>query len=362
MAGGEVTMTGAQAKQLFVAGGSVEMSGITADEVAAAAGTLRVAGATADTVHLAGATITLSGGFTGDVDGSGAAVTAVPGTSFAGDVTLSGGDIRLAGAVSGDTTITAERAELSGQFAGTVVIASQQIALAPGTTIAGTLILPVGSSYAPPEGVTVTGGIERTAPVGGDGVKIVFDRDDGGKPTAVADDGGMGFSAWFTLLATLGAFGALALGVAPRFMAAAAQKLATEPLPSLGVGLASLIAVPAALAAIAATLIGIPFAVLGAAAYAIGIGLGVIALCLWGGLALRALARQPGDETRLSKLVGWTLMGFLALAAVGVVPFAGPALQVLAVMAGAGAVLSTAWAMRKPRRPAAGARGAATPA
>jgi hypothetical protein len=68
---------------------------------------------------------------------------------------------------------------------------------------------------------------------------------------------------------------------------------------------------------------------------------------LWAGLIVRTLAAQPGEETRLSKLVGWTLMGFLALALVGAIPVIGRGIQILAVMTGVGAALSAAWSARR---------------
>ncbi|MBL8630269.1 MAG: hypothetical protein JNM81_11600, partial [Rhodospirillaceae bacterium] len=160
----------------------------------------------------------------------------------------------------------------------------------------------------------------------------------------------MGMQAWLTVLVTLAACGALALGFAPQFLVQATERLAKEPLPSFGIGAASMIAVPGILVAVSITIIGIPFAILGAAAYMIGIGLGLIALCLWGGLMVRTLANQPGQETRLAKLVGWTLMGFLALALIGAVPFVGRAIQVIAIITGAGAVISTAWALRTAKK------------
>ena len=57
----------------------------------------------------------------------------------------------------------------------------------------------------------------------------------------------------------------------------------------------------------------------------------------------------------LSKLpegVGWTLMGFLALALIGAIPIVERIIQILAIVTGAGAVLATAWALRRKPDPA----------
>jgi hypothetical protein len=320
-----------------------------------------------------------------------------------GDMDILGGAIDAAGRYGGDLTIDGESVRVEGTIGGDLKINARRISIGENTKIGGDLRAP--NLVTIPDSVVV-GGNRRigtskdTKSIRREGATITIDadRDEAAakieeaqarideanakieealakvdidasiKETVRAavrnkavtvhdgdrdDDAGlispqpMGMGSWFTVLITLAACGALALGIAPQFVAKAADRLTKEPLPSLGVGLASLVIVPLALAAVGVTIIGIPFAILGAAAYVIGMGLGLIALCLWGGLMVRTLANQPGQETRLPKLVGWTLMGFLALALIGAIPIVGRWIQILAVMAGAGAALSTAWAARK---------------
>ncbi|MDX2144855.1 MAG: hypothetical protein SFV19_15980 [Rhodospirillaceae bacterium] len=388
--GGDVVIA-KDVKQILAFGGRVSVKDSTADTIAGAAGEIMVENSKLGKVYVAAGTLDVTGGSTGDfraaagkinlttnVSGdlelAGGQVTLNAPMNVSGDATLRAGSVVMSGNYGGDTEIEAETASLAGTYGGDVWVMARKISIASGTTIGGNLKAPNLSAL--PEGVTVAGktaigtAAGMTQSIERDGVKVTIDMDDkvdsaikDAMKNADKEDRGsglispepMGMSAWFTVLATLAVCGALALAVAPQFVARAAERVSKDPLASLGVGLGSLVAVPVVLALVGMTIIGIPLAVLGAAAYAIGMGLGLIALCLWAGLMVRTLANQPGQETRLAKLVGWTLMGFLALALVGAIPIVGRWIQILAVMTGAGAALSTAWAARKASKAATAA-------
>jgi hypothetical protein len=360
--GGRVAVKDSKTKTMFAAAGEIVTENAVIDTALIAGGTIAMTGGTVQELKAAAGRLDLATTVAGDLDAAGGQVTLAEAMTVRGDADVAGGMVKVRGSYAGDLRIEGDTADVGGTVGGDLRISARSVTLAPGTTVGGDLVAPGLATL--PEGVTV-GGQTRLGRIvaKSDGVKVEIDLGDkapNAPPPAREDSGSglitpepIGMGAWLTVLVTLAACGALALGVAPQFVARAAERLAKEPLPSLGVGLASLVVVPAALAAVGVTIIGIPFAVLGAAAYMIGIGLGLIALCLWVGLMVRTLANQPGQETRLPKLVGWTLMGFLALALLGAIPVVGRVIQILAVLTGAGAVLSTAWAAR--RKPAAAA-------
>lgn len=381
--GGTVDIKSLKTDSAFFAGGSLNLADVTADELVVFGGNVGVKALSIGSLELAGGNVTLSGQFRDDISVAGGNVNIESETKIGGDLDVEAGNSVVHASVGGDTTIEGERTTISGQFGGDVRIRAKSVKIEPGTVIKADLMLPNVSNFVLPDGVTVGGKIaaKEGAAFARDGVKITVDLDDDKIEKEVnekvqaaveraeressddSDESGLiwprpiGMGAWFTIIATLAACGALALAFAPRFVAGAAQRLSHQPLESLGIGLGSLVLVPLALFLVGVTFIGIPFAVLGFAAYAIGIGLGLITLCLWGGLYLRTFAQQPGDETRVPRLVGWTLMGFLTLALIGAIPFVGRWIQILAVMAGAGAVLGTAWAARKSRTPAIASAG-----
>jgi hypothetical protein len=375
-AAGMIELKSIKAERVFATGGMVTLGDVVADEVVAAGGTVGVTATDVGSLEMAGGTVSVAGKIRDDVSLAGGTVTVGPETVIGGDVEIESGAIDLSAKVAGTTRLDGEVIKLSGEFSGDVRSNARRVTIAAGTVFQADLTLPRAIGFTLPSGVTVAGQIQignESPSMTREGMKITIDMDDADKTgaeierqieekvnSAVADakrgnedESGliwprpMGMGAWFTVLATLAACGGLALAIAPRFVAGAAQRLAQQPLESLGLGLGSLVIVPLALFLIGVTIIGIPLAVLGAAAYAIGAGLGLIALCLWGGLMVRTFAGQPGQETRVHKLVGWTLMGFLALALVGGIPVVGRWIQILAVMTGAGAVLSTAWAARR---------------
>jgi|GEM_PF-4294339 len=350
--GGRIKVKDSKAEFMLGAAGEITTENAVLDTALIAAGTIRMTGGTVKELKAAGGMIELATSVEGDLDVAGGQVSLTDAAAVKGDAAVMAGLVDARGTYGADLNIEADSVTVGGKIAGDLRISARSITLLPGTAIGGDLRAP--GLAALPEGVTVGGKQSlSTNEKKSDGVKIEIDLDDKKKTAERDDESGLispspiGMGSWLTVLVTLAACGALALGVAPQFVARAADRLAKEPLPSLGVGLLSLVAVPAALLAVGVTIIGIPFAVLGAAAYLIGIGLGIIALCLWGGLMVRTLANQPGQETRLAKLVGWTLMGFLALALLGALPVVGRWIQILAVLTGAGAVLSTAWASRR---------------
>lgn len=370
--GGRIVLKDSNSKLLGGAAGEIETSNASFERVLIAGGSINMQGGTAGSVKAAGGKVDLGMNVTGDLDIAAGDVILSDAMNVGGNAEINGGTVDVRGTYAKNVEINGDKVHVGGKIGGNLTIESRSAVLAPGTVIGGNLKVPKGTEI--PDDVVVSG--KRTASsikkVERDGVTVQVDLGDEvaaetektiekavknavkkhSDSEADDDSSGLispspiGMKSWLTILVTLAACGALALSIAPQFVARAAERLAKEPLPSLGIGAASAVVVPAVLAAVCITIIGIPFALLGAAAYMIGIGLGLIALCLWGGLMVRTLANQPGQETRVDRLVGWTLLGFLALALIGAVPFVGRLIQILAITTGAGAVLSTAWAMR----------------
>lgn len=362
-AAGTMTFGAVKVENMFATGGTVTLADVDSENLLAAGGTLTVKAVNVKNARLAGGTVTFAGKVTEDLGIGGGEVTIAADGGIDGDLHVQGGKVNFVGNVAGKTRIESEVIAVAGQFAGDVVLDGRNVSIAPGTVFKGDLSVPRASGFTMPAGVTVAGEtrLNRREAKSREGARGNIADDvkksiaearrearNEARSTAEEEADAFGMTAWVTMLLTLAACGALALAVAPHFVARAAQQLTQAPLESLMIGASSVVAVPLLLFVIGVTVIGIPFAVLGAAAYAIGIGLGLIALCLWAGLMVRTMANQPGQETRLAKLVGWTLMGFLGLALVGAVPWIGPWIQALAVTAGAGAVLVTAWHARKP--------------
>lgn len=383
LAAGNVRMTGGSIGELKLAAGDVTLNTtVTGDAKVAGgqvtfdddmrvggdadihAGTIDLSGNYAGDVEINGETAMIAGNFAGDVRIDARKISIAPGTRIGGDLRASnlaelpddvavGGDVRIGKGKSVQregVKITIEDDEDESSVMDDAARAKQDAARAREDIARAKVDEAQAKIDEALKGLDVDESI-RAAIKKATRDKMIAVHDDGDdRGTGLISPAPMGMKAWLMVLVTLGVCGALALGVAPQFVVRATERLAKEPLPSFGIGAASLIAVPAALIGVGVTIIGIPLAVLGAAAYMISIGLGLIALCLWGGLFVRTLAHQPGQETRVSKLVGWTLMGFLALALLGALPVVGRVIQILAIITGAGAVLATAWADRKAKK------------
>lgn len=397
-AAGDVKTDNASFETVILAAGTVDMKGGTVGELKIAAGKVELGITLSGDGDIAAGQVTLNEtmGVAGDMDIL-AGSADVKG-SYGGDLTIDAESVKIAGTIGGDLRINSRRINIEpGTTIGGDLVAPNLNSLRDGVIVGGDkkinkrqrgrddapavrIIVDTDRAKAEVDAAAAKGdevaakmdeanakideakakldaalkniGTDSELTDADKKAKIITldDHDFDSDETGLISPQPIGMQAWLTVLVTLAACGALALGIAPQFLVRATERLAKEPLPSFGVGALSLVAVPAALIAVGITIIGIPFAILGAAAYMIGIGLGLIALCLWGGLVVRTLANQPGQETRLPKLVGWTLMGFLALALIGAVPMVGRVIQILAIVTGAGAVLSTAWALRKANK------------
>jgi len=337
--GGNIEVKDTRANLVAGAAGNLRIEASIIGKVVAAAGTITIQNTTIEKdMALAAGEIDLSAHVNGDLRIFGGQIRVAPATVVNGDAQIKGGNITIAGIVNGDLEAMGERVALSGTVNGDATILAEAIDLAPGTTIQGDLVYASSDAFTLPEGVTVNGDVRRRD--GGSGEVPEDFR------ISISELFGGGLTGWFLGLLTLGVCGAAALALAPVVMTSAGQIVAKEPLPSLGVGAAVLIGVPVAAGLLAVTVIGIPLAALLIAASIIALGLGLITACLWGSDRIRHILKQDRVEKNLARRMGWVVLAFVLFVAIGGIPVIGGIAQILAVVAGTGAVVLAAWARR----------------
>jgi hypothetical protein len=151
---------------------------------------------------------------------------------------------------------------------------------------------------------------------------------------------------WYVVLAVLGALLALVLlGAAlqlaiPGLLSSAVTTAVDKPWVSLGRGFALALLLPGAVALLMATVIGAPIALVTMASYFVLLTLAFVAISYCIGLFVRGFPRRKGIPTGLGSRILWTTAGILILVIVGLVPFIGWAIGMLAMIAGLGAVVS----------------------
>ncbi|MDD4287841.1 MAG: hypothetical protein PHN33_05855 [Candidatus Peribacteraceae bacterium] len=146
--GGQVTVDQPVAKDLVVAGGNVLVKTNVKEDILAAGGTVFVQGNIGGDVRIAGGNLVIGGTIDGDLVAAGGSVTLLDGSSVKGDVWMGGGDLNLGGTVGGDVLvrggvirmgsivkgdvdIRAEDISISGTVDGSAILAAKTITLDP---------------------------------------------------------------------------------------------------------------------------------------------------------------------------------------------------------------------------------------
>lgn len=300
--GGQVTVRAPVVGDVLSAGGRVEVGGRVGGSVRAAGGQVLLGSSVGRNVTLAGGEVRLAG----DAD-------------VGGNAYLAGGSIRVAGPVRGSVLAGGGEVRIDGPVEGDVRVAADHLTLGPAARIRGDL------SYQSPNA------LDRSPEAVVSGTVTREPMEEPPVPGWVPQ-----VSGWIGGLLGLAAFLFTGLVLGALFPSGADRLLESgreNPLPSLGVGLIALLAVPALLLASLITVVGIPLALIGGAVFAFALYVARAVLALWiGDLVLGDRAGRGRRRILLAFLVGGALL-FL----VGLVPWLGALVTVLATAFGLGA-------------------------
>lgn len=300
--GGEVTVEAPVAGDVLGAGGRVEIAGRVGGSVRAAGGWVELRAPVARNVTLAGGQVTI---------GEGAEV--------GGNAYLAGGSVDVLRPVRGHLLVGGGEVRIDAPVEGSVDVAAERLTLGPDARVQGDLVYRSPNVVDRAAEAVVAGSVTRE-PVEEPSVP-------GWLPWATDWVGKLFSLAGFLFTGLV--LGAIFPGTADRLLRSGREK----PLPSLGIGLVALFVVPAVLLASLITVVGIPLALVGGALFGFAVYLARAVLALWIGDAL--LGDRAGSGRR-RVLLGF-LVGGALLFVVGLVPWLGPTVKVLATAFGLGA-------------------------
>lgn len=326
-ASGEVRTSRPVAGDLFAAGGRIIVEHPVGGDAALAAGTVEVRAPVADDLRVMGGSITVDNKVGGDLVAAGADIALRPGAAVAGGADLSAANIVVEGRIDGALRARAERIRIDGEVRGPVSLEGEQIELGPKARILGALTYASAAGISRAEGAVVGGPLTREAgPLGR-----------AGRPGPAAAEPGLESGGLVLMYVALLAFAAAFTLLMPRFTDGAAGELRRAPWAALGIGIASLVALPVATVLLFVTLLGIPVALALMAIYPVlllaGFVVGAMAL---GRTASSALGKAPAAGPGGSRL-GMLALALLVLVLLGLVPLAGPLFLSLLALAGLGA-------------------------
>ena len=386
---------------LFVGGSTVTVDGTVNGDLIAAGQTVVINGKVTGNVIATGASVTVNGEVGHDVFAAAAAVTVGPGARIGHNAYTAGASVesQTGGLIDGSLLIGAGQGLVSGQITNDLLAGAGRLRLEG--TVGRNAKLAVDTAetgfsgrawYGPnmppmpyvPAGLTfgpeaqVAGSLEYVSPQAVAGVDDVSSQV---THTLPPQDEQLSrelaqrqttssylFDAVRRLVALL-LVGLLIAWLAPRWITGPAEKLRSRPLPSLGLGLVGLIALPitwlVALGVI--ILVAVIFGLLSLGALTVltllagfsALGLASVAVLLTLCYLCQAIVAYLGGRWILSrirpernrKIYAPLLIGLLILGLLSAVPIAGGILQFLVVVAGLGAIILVVFQAGRPGRP-----------
>ncbi|MFB6104021.1 MAG: polymer-forming cytoskeletal protein [Halobacteriaceae archaeon] len=306
-AGGTIVVEeGTTVDGLQVMGGSVVVRGTVDGSIQGLAGSVVIA----DTGHVTGNVEVATGSLTiaGTVDGS---VEAAAGSVTIEETAVIGGAVRVG----------AESLTIAGTVQGTVEAGVQTLRLTGSAVVNGDVRHGTETSVVTEQGATVTGQV-----VAVDDLHVNV----GIGPVTIPQIASWAVTLYGAVLLFI--VGAIMLAAFPRFTDGVADRVATAPLRTAGVGLAGLVGVLAAVIALVITIIGIPIALLLVFLFV----LAVIAAVVLGQYAIGAwtLSLAEVDNRWAALLVGIVFVSILSR-----IPYVGWLVDLTVFALGFGALL-----------------------
>lgn len=327
--GGQSEIQGTIDGDLVVMGGQIRVTGEVTRDVFLMGGNLTLDGPVGGTVRALGGSLTVSSHVGHDLMFAGGSLAATASSAVGGDVGVGAGEARIDGTVGRDVVASAGDLRIGGHVMRNVRGEMNTISLGPGAVVQGDVryVSRKGIELAP--GASVMGQVERTAPT--------VER--GGAPRAVS-----------TLFSRVRRFvGALALGLLfvlmfPVFSNRGLGTLRERPWVDLGIGVAFFVAVP-----VVGVLIGIVGMLIAGwwvgalifGLYLLALGLGYVLASVGLGRWILARLGQAKAHPAFSLTIG-----LLVLILLGTVPILGPAVALVAILFGTGALarsVAVAW-------------------
>jgi len=336
LTGERVEVTDANvADDIFSVGRNVIFDTVSAKNIVAGGMSLSLKGITAENLIGGGGQMDVSGDIKDDVVAAVCPFCPVMGRlhltnglQIGDDARLAGRDIAVDGRIGGDLYAAAQQFRLSGEVVGNARIEADRIALAPGARIGGDLLYTSQTKPEVADGAFIAGQVRQVES------QLPFAE---GLPESWI---------WYGVLAVIGfVLAILLLGAAlqlaaPGLLSNAVATVQAKPWATLGRGLVLALVVPIAIALLMASVIGIPIGMVTAAGFVVLVALAFVAITYCIGLYVRRLFGRQGVPTGSGSRILWTSLGILILMIVGLIPFIGWAIGILAMIAGLGAVIS----------------------
>ncbi|HET7716473.1 MAG TPA: hypothetical protein VFK86_12690 [Bauldia sp.] len=333
-AGGSVTITGTASRveavgarvevnaavtgPVYAAGALVTIHGVIEGDLKAGGGTVEVNGRLGGPVKLASAALRFNGTADRSVEAVGASLEFGPASAISGRLSAAGAHVVVAGRIGGPVRIGGASVTFNAEAAGDVILDAGRVTIGPNAAIAGNLVVRTLAAPEIADSARITGEVIVREP----SLWWLIPR-----------------WLWHVILAAAMAAGtALAglilIGVARGAFEDGLSHATFRPLSSGLIGIVTLILLPIVAALLMATIVGLSFglALLLLVPFLVVAGHTVVATCIgvW-------IFDRTGEPRSTGRLFLYLLAGAIVVAAVWLIPWAGPILVGLAILVGTGA-------------------------
>ncbi|GAM98072.1 hypothetical protein U91I_01702 [alpha proteobacterium U9-1i] len=339
--GNDVQLNGTFSDLAFAAGDNVSLSLTTTDDLAAAGGEVAARDAIMDDVFLFGGDISFISSTARDLFAAGGEIDVLSGT-IADDVVAAGGRVKLAreARVDGAVVVAGREITIEAPVGAGLRAAGGSISL--NTNVNGDVYLDGGTIVIGPD-THITGTLTHR----GRRVELAPDAQIDGQIVALTPRAEPDYkrlaqvAGWLALSVSLGflLLGAVVALAMPRLMNETAAIARRRPLSMLGLGFLIFLLAPIIFLFLIVSVLGLALGFLLAAIYAVLWPLALAGAAYALGMLIRTRVRPlaaptPGAGARLM----WSAIGLVLLVLVGLIPFLGSLVWLLAFLVGLGAV------------------------
>jgi cytoskeletal protein CcmA (bactofilin family) len=325
--GAEVTVKGKSSGRVVLFGANIQLDAEVANALYAFGADVRTSGAIKGDAELIGSRLSIGSAIDGNLTALGSRVGVGSTSRIAGDATLTGANVAYAGETLGHLAIEASEVEFSGSAKGPLRIEAPQIHFAQGAVIEGDADLYTIADPIIDPGAKITGHLNKHS----------LSEISAARAFAAAGPGGHIIPAIFLLGSAMMA-GLMFLWLGRGGAEGAIDELIDSPASSGLWGLATVLLLPVAALILSLTIIGAPVGALALLALPLLLLLGYACAGLGlGELVFNRLGEPRSAGARALHL----LAGLIGLSVLGLIPWAGPLVLLLATLCGLGALLRT---------------------
>jgi len=320
---GDASIGGTVTGDLVVAGGSVSLSGNVSRDLIAAGGELNLLGPVAEDVRVAGGNVIVEDSVGGDLIVLAGTVKVLPGSVIVGDIRIMGGNVVFEGTTYRSLEIIGGRAVVNGTVSGNVKARATEVVIGENANIAGNL------AYASKEKVS----IHESARIAGEVTRLKV----ASSTIAVTKDvsGALfGFFSLFKLFVLL-ASGLVLFFVAPRPSDRIARYGVERFWSSTAKGFIGFVTIPVLGILLIVSLLGALLGGLLFLGYIILLFVAKIYAGMLAGLAFNHYALRKDKELDWQSV----FIGIVLLHIVGLVPYVGWVVSLIAFFASLGSLL-----------------------